>query len=127
MGTTPTSVNQTATTIDKVIQDAIFDVALGAFKTYAVAQLPFLGFPIISGIFSGVLNIIGGYVYTALSQIATFTVIDSQIGSEQAAYAASVVALTAAHATGDPAALTAAQAAFKSSLASLIHFDGSTA
>jgi len=126
MGIIPTPVNNVANAINDAIQIAIFDVALNALKAYAIANLPWLGWPVINQIFNLVTNLIGKYVYTYLSQIATFTVIDMQTDAERAAYSQALVNLQAAYTTGDQNAIGQATSQVKTALASLIHFDGSS-
>jgi len=125
MGDVPTPINNVATDINNAIQIAIFDVALNALKAYAVASLPWLGWPIINQLFNLLTNLIGKYVYTYLAQIATFTVIDMQTAAETQAYAQALNALQAAMTTGDQNAIGQATSEVKTALAALIHFDGS--
>jgi hypothetical protein len=125
MGSTPTTTNTATHTVDQIIQAAIFDVALNALQTYLYAQLPWLGFPIIKQVFGAFLNWVAGYIYTYLTQVANFTVIDLQTDQEKASYDAAVTQLKSAQSSGDPNALQKAKDQFKSTLGNLIHFDGS--
>jgi hypothetical protein len=125
MASTPTTTNGTASTVDSIIQSAIFDVALNALKTYLYAQMPWLSYPIIKQVFGAFLNWVAGYIYTYLTQVANFTVIDLQTDQEKSSYAAAVTQLQAAQSLGDPNAIQKAKDQFTSTLGNLIHFDGS--
>jgi len=125
MANTPTTTNGAIQTVDSIIQAAIFDVALNALKTYLYAQMPWLAYPVIKQVFGAFLNWIAGYIYTYLTQVANFTVIDLQTDQEKASYDAAVTQLQDAQSSGDPNALQKAKDQFKSTLGNLIHFDGS--
>ena len=124
-GSSPSVVNVVATDINSAIQVAIFNVAVNALKTAAVADFPWLALPVVSQLFSLLVNTVARYVYKYLSQVATFAVIDAQVASENNSYQQSVTQLQSALTTGDSDAISQAQAAFEANLASLIHFDGS--
>ena len=126
MGDTPTPVNNTANAIDNAIQVAVFDVAVNALKAYAVAALPWLGWPIISQAFNWLLNLLGNDLYGFLSQLATFEVITIQTGQEEQAYLQAIEQLQAAYSAGNSNGITSATQNVKTALASLIHFDGWT-
>lgn len=125
MGTTPSTTNSAAKTVDEIIQVAIYDVAVAAFKAFAVAEAPWLKLPIISQLFSLIVDSFAGSLYKFLAQSATFEIIDLQTDSELNAYTKAEAALRAVHLTGNEAAINAAAINFKTTLASLIHFDGS--
>jgi hypothetical protein len=125
MASTPTKTNGTVSAVDSIIQSAIFDVALSALKTYLYAQMPWLSYPIIKQVFGSFLNWIAGYIYTYLTQVANFTVIDLQTDQEKSSYAAAVTQLQAAQSSGDPNAIQKAKDQFTITLGNLIHFDGS--
>lgn len=125
MGDTPSTSNTAAKTADEIIHFAIFQVALTAAETAIIAQVAFLGWPIIKNILEWVLGFIGGFIYANLADFATLQIIDFQTGSERTAYANAEAKLRQAHLSGDQNALDQATAEFKKTLASLIHFDGS--
>lgn len=125
MGTTPTTVNKSAQTVDAIINSAIFDVAVNAAQKAAIAAVPFLGAPIISTLFNFVLKYFAGILYTSLAQAATIQVIKFETAEESKAYAEAEAALRAAHLTGDQNAIDRATANFKTQFQSLVHFDGS--
>lgn len=125
MGDVPTPVNEPAVIVNGIIQFAIYDVAVNALQVAAIAELPWLGWPVIKQLFGLLLNTIAGYIYKYLAQAATFEIIDLQTEAEQSAYAAAVGKLQTAISTGDQDATTQGIDEFKKSLGSLIHFDGS--
>lgn len=127
MGSVPTPTNSTAQTVNSIIQGCIFDVALNALKTYAIAQVPFLGWPLIKQLFGWMLNKIGEFIYNYLATVATFTIIDSQVNAELKAHReAAIAVVTAALEAKDENAIKKAKDDFKAALGSLIHWDGST-
>jgi len=125
MGDIPTPVNNTANAINNAIQIAILDVALNALRAYAIVQMPWLAWPVVNQIFNLVTGLIGKYFYTYLSQVATFSIIDFQTDIERAAYIKALDQLQVACASGDSSAINQATSSVRSSLANLIHFDGS--
>lgn len=126
MGAVPTPVNETANTVNGIISFTVFDVAVRAFQTYAKAQVPFLNLPIVSSIFSYLMNIVGGWFYAYFSQFATFTIIDWQTGSERDAYTRAEGVLRQAHLSGDKNAIDQATKQFRTAFESLVHWDGSS-
>jgi hypothetical protein len=125
MGDIPTPVNNTANALNEAIQIAIFDVALNAMKAYALVQMPWLAWPVVNQIFNLITKLLGNYIYTFLSQVATFAVIDMQTDAEKEAYSQALTQLLAAYSSGDQNAIQRATTDVKQAMASLIHFDGS--
>lgn len=125
MGTVPSGTNTAASTVESIINAAVFDLALKAAEVAAIAQAPFLGLPVIKTLFEAFLNWVAGVIYKNLSLVATFVVIDIQTAEQKIAYLKAEGELRAAHLTGDPDAISKAVVDFKTALASLIHFDGS--
>lgn len=125
MGETPATENKTAKTVDQIIQFALYDLALGAFKTYACAQLPWLKLPVVNQIFNLIVDAIVKPFYEMLAENSTMIVINIQTDEEKATYAKAEAALRAAHLSGNDAQIQAASVNFKSALANLVHFDGS--
>lgn len=125
MADAPTTTNQTATVVNQIIHDAIFDVAVQAAETAATAEFPFLGAPVVKQIFDAVVNYVAGKIYSALAQTATFTVIDVQVSQEDSAVNKAVASLNATVNSNDQAAIQKANEDFKNAIASLIHYDGS--
>lgn len=121
----PTPTNSAAQTVDEIIQLAIFDVALKAAEAAIIADLPFLGLPIIDPIFLFFMEQIGGVLYKQIALGTTFIVIDIQVGLEKSAYTQAEAALRAAHLTGNQDAIQNATASFKSAFQKLFHYDGS--
>lgn len=122
---TPLPDNHMAAGVDGVIHVLIFDVAEKAAETYARAQVPFLNTPVISQIFSYAMKWLCGFVYVAMSNQATFTVIDLQTDHEKDQYIKAVDELKAIQKSGDQNAIDEAKRKFREKLAALIKFDGS--
>jgi hypothetical protein len=116
-------VKDVITAINNAIEDIIFDVALSALKTFAVTELPWLGLPLINPLFNLLVNWIGGYFYTFLSQIADLEVVTIQTTIEATNYTQAIAALQAAYTSGDPTSIATSTTSVKSALAALIHFD----
>jgi hypothetical protein len=125
MGINPSVTNQKLTTVDGIIQKAIFDVALISLEDFVYVQMPWMKLPIIKQVFTAFLNWIANFIYKYLSQVANFTVIDLQTDQEKSAYDSAVSGIKIAHISGDANALQVAKEKFKVTLGSLIHFDGS--
>lgn len=126
MGTNPSPVNTVAQTVDEIIYGAVYGVAVNAFEAFAIYELPFLGLPGIKQLFQLIVDTIAGYIYHYFAQVVTFSIIDLQTTLEKNAYTKAEADLRLAHLSGDPHAISAATLEFKKTLASLIHFDGST-
>ncbi len=120
----PPPVNAGVSAIDKLLCAAVFDVAAPLAKAALVADFPFLGFPIISQLFSAGFNALAKYFYTAIDTVGVFAVIDAQADAKKAAYAVAVAAITLAQTNGDANAQQKAIDDYKAALAKLVHFDG---
>ena len=119
--------NAKADAVNALIQRLIFDVAVKAAKASAVQQAPWLGFPVFSQLCDFFLNFFGEYIYSALSQGATFTIINSQTTAATIAYHEAVNEVEAAHENGDPDAISKAKENFKQTLGRLIRWDSNSA
>src|SRR5271165_186571 len=86
MGDAPTTTSSTVQAVDSALKSIINDVVLAAAKAAAVAEAPWLSWPVISQLFDALLNWIGGYVYTAVADWTTIGVIDVQAWIENADY-----------------------------------------
>ena len=102
--------------LQKAIVGAVTNLVIKA----ATAQVPFLGFPIISTIFSYLVNKFANSFYAQAELFLVFKVIDFTENANQEAYSAAVVTLEAAQKTGDQNALDKAKADFSKTLADLI-------
>jgi hypothetical protein len=120
----PEKINRPAQTAADIINFAIFDVAVTVAEAAAIAEVPFLGLPIIRTLFHMVLTKIAGYIYQPLAMNAIFTVISIQTDSQKSAYAAAEGKLRAANLTGDPMKIKEATDGFKEAFRSLVKFDG---
>lgn len=125
MGAVPTTVNQAATSVDEIIQSSVYNAVLPIAEAAIIAEVPFLGDPIINQAFDLLMQYVAGKLYTALANYATITIIDIQTGGEETALLKAEGALRAAHLTGDINAISTATKNYEAAVASLIHFDGS--
>ena len=134
MAALPTT-NQTASTVNTIIHDAIFDVGMSAAKAALIIAWPVCGWPVISQLIDLLFNWVAGYIFTGLADLSTFAIIDVQVAIETAQYDAAVAALQAASVQAsldmsaaakakDQAALDAAKQAWKNAFQNLAHFDG---
>lgn len=118
-------VNGPVKTVNQIINDAVYDLALQAAETAMVAEYPWLAYPILNKLLDMLLRYFAAKLYVALAHAATFAIIDFQTTQEKQAFAKAEEALRAAHQSGDPNALNAATIDFKSALSRIIHYDGS--
>lgn len=124
MGDLPTVENKAAETTAAVIK-GIVEVVISSAKAAAIAEAPFLKFPVISQIFDYLIGKMSSYLYIALANFGTFTVIDIQIGNELSNFHKAKDNLKEAIENGNKDSVADAKAVFNRSLASLIHWDGS--
>jgi hypothetical protein len=118
--------NQAVKTADSIIHSAIYDVAVSAAESAVIAEVPFLGLPVVKQIFGAALNYFAGIVYTYLAQAATIQIITLQTDAEKNAYAKAELELRTAHLTGNQDAINKATDDFKKALTNIVHFDGAT-
>lgn len=101
----------------------IVSIGVSAAKTAIIAEVPFLGLPVINTIFNAAINYVAGFIADALATSAVFTVIDVQTGAELGAFQGATTDLQNSIQKGDPDEIEKSRAAFKASLGRLIHFD----
>lgn len=124
MGKTPTTVNGVATGIDSVIK-AGGGILVSVVETAIIADVPWLGLPVIKQIWEALFSWICGYFIRAAEDGATFAVIDIQTGSEVSGVSSALAALVAAEKTGDASAIKKAIQDYANAQSSLVHSDGS--
>lgn len=109
---------------DEMIHAAIYDVALKAAKASAVAEAPWLAWPVFSQVFDFLLGRFADWIYDALDKAIVFAIIDLETEAQRRAYDDAVAAFKSAlqPATGVPDAnvIAQAEAEFKKRLADLI-------
>lgn len=120
----PTTTNTLPTVVNEILKIAIMDVGVNLAKAAATAEVPFLGWPVISQIFGFFLNKVAGYFYQSMAQFATFQIIDEQTRLQRQAYDDSIAAVKAAVELNDQAKIDESTKAFKEKLANLIHWNG---
>jgi hypothetical protein len=125
MTDTPFPTNQTATVVNQGI-DGVFNVAVKAAEIAIVAEVPFLGNPILETIDNAIIEYIANKIYIQFAQWITFEIIDFQVGGEVSGAKTALIALKAAQKSGDKNAIIQALAAFDKATVKLTHFDGAT-
>lgn len=126
MGSTPSQVNQPAQTVNEIIHALIFDVAIMAAETAAIAEFPVLGLPIIRFLFHRFLLYMAGKLDDKLSKMATISIIDIQTLKEKTAYQLAEGKLRAARLLGDSNAIKQATDEFRVAIGNLVKWDGIT-
>jgi hypothetical protein len=124
MGTTPTTDNSLADFFDSLVSIFITGDEV-AVEAYIASQVPFLEGPIVSYFTNDVVDLLGNAIRKNLTQISSAIAIDMQSGAENGTLAQTFEALQSAKASGNVAAIAAAQQAFINAAASLAHSDGS--
>ena len=124
MGDIPTATNTTATDINTIVKVAGGTIVSVA-ETMIIADVPFLGFPVVKQLWEIVFEWIASYFIKAAENGATFTVIDLQVSSEESGISNALAALVAAEKSGDPNAIKTAIQNYANAQSSLVHSDGS--
>jgi hypothetical protein len=120
----PTTNNQLAGLVNSVLKDLIEGAGVAEVVAACVAAYPFLGWPVISWLFSQVVMFVADKIYAQAAMIATKIVIDIQVNLEESSVTNTFQSLQMAIASGDQSAITKASADLSASYASLIHADG---
>jgi len=123
---TTVPVNKDVQTADNIISFVLYDLAVVTFKTTAMTEIPVLKLPIVSAAFSFAVHFVANKFYTYLSRVVTIGVIAFETNGERSEYAKAEQALREADLSGDKDAIAAATTKFKTTLGSLIRFDGTT-
>lgn len=116
--------NTAATVANSVIGSAV-SAAEDGVQALIIADVPFLGVPGLKQILGAVISYVGGKFATVLEETATFTIIDSQIGSEESGLSAALKNLIQAEKTGDASQIHAAIQAYANAQSALVGSDGS--
>lgn len=120
----PTTVNQAATIVNQVIYGAI-RVEDDALEAATIAEVPWLGLPIVKQIFEFVLHNLSDRIYREAAMAATKLVVDYQVNREESSVVNDFDNLQMAIASGDEVAIHKASTNLDNSYGSLIHSDGS--
>lgn len=120
----PLPTNPIAAEINRVVA-AGNSAGVQLVETLAIADQPWLGYPVIKQLFGYLLSWIDGYLSKAEQAGATFIVIDTQVSIEQSAMSEAVAGLLAAQKSGDENAIKAAIQVYASAQSALVRFDGS--
>lgn len=119
MSSSPSTTNSAADSVDSVIHTTIMQVALSAALTGAESAQPWLDSPVVKQVFEFMVKEGFSYIDKYIEQAAAFAVMDAQTSIEAKQYQDAVARVKAN--PNDQAAI----ADFKSTLARLIHYDGS--
>lgn len=122
MSGAPESVNPALTSADNAIDFIMMDVLANVAYGLAIAQVPFLGFPVINVVFKAALNWIFRLVKAPIMKLTDFAIIDHQVGGEVKALAEAKAAVIDAHMKGKDD--TEAKQALHDSFRNLIHSGG---
>lgn len=107
-----------------MISDAV-NAAAGVAETALEADYPWLALPIVKQLFEALFGYIAGKISDQLQNVATFTVIDIQVGSEESGISQALTNLIAAEKTGNAQQIQAAIAAYQAAQSALVNDDGS--
>lgn len=118
----PAPVNKEVDNINQILHVAIYDAAETAARVALATQFPWTTWPIISSFVNIILDVFAGSIYSYLSRVSNFAIIDAQKGNEAKALDKAAQSLKAAQGTADE---QAAQDEFDKALGRLIHYDGS--
>lgn len=116
-------INKDAQLVDGVVHVGI-NVSSSLLKTYLHTQIPLLNTPIISQIFDWFFDKYADVFYKAISMIATFTVIRTQVAHQLGGVQDSKEELKTVIEKGDKDAIELARQKFEANIAKLGHFDG---
>lgn len=133
MSTTPTTTNETATTLDADINTAVSaaeDIAVSAAEVALDTAVPFFAVPVVKEVTDELIKLavdaLGDKMSLSFQEVGTFIVIDTQISAEQSGISAALAALMIAEKSGVPSAIQAAIQAYANAQSALIHDDGSS-
>lgn len=125
MGASPATTNQTASVINAVLKNIIEGAGLDVIEATLIAEVPWLGWPVIKQIMELILNKAADLLYTQAANAATKIVIDVQVNVEQSKVLNAFQNLQMAIASGDQNAISKASSDLDDAYGSLIHSDGS--
>lgn len=80
-------------TADSIIKYAIYEIALKAAESAAIAQVPWLAMPVVNQIFTLIMGKFADLIFTALDQAVIFSIINIETAEQRQAYDDSVVKL----------------------------------
>lgn len=124
MASTPTTTN-TAATLVKQLLSGLENSILGVVYAAIIVDVPWLGWPVIKQLWTGLFSWIAGYFLEAAQNGATFALIDAQVGGEETTLSSALKELIAAEKSGDAAAIKKAISDYANAQSALVHDDGS--
>lgn len=121
----PTTENRTANEVS-TLMSSLENAGVVTVENLIIADVPWLGAPVIKQIWQALFAWIAGYFLKAAQDGATFVVIDAQISSEEFYLSEALAKLMMAEKTGDPNAIQIAIKNYADAQSELVHSDGSS-
>jgi len=125
MADTPQLKNQFLAAIDAILNGLINGLGGDLIFAAAVAEAPWLGWPIISSIVKLVIGRLTSKIYGSLEPPVALAIIKFQNKQEKDAYDASVKAIENARKTGNQDAIDKAKQDRNNAIDNIIHYNGS--
>lgn len=120
----PQTTNPVASVVNSVEAVAFKALEAGAVALI-VADVPFLGLPVVKQLLDAVVSYVGGKFSVLFQTASTFAIIDVQTSIEESGVSKTLAAVIAAEKSGDPDAIAKAIAAYQAAQSNLAHSDGS--
>lgn len=124
MANAPSTENKTAAKIDQTV-GVLANAGVKAVESMIIANLPWLGFPIIKQLWEIPFGWVASYFVKASENGITFAVVDLQVGQEESNLSKELMALILAEKTGDTVAIQKAMKDYADAQSALVHSDGS--
>lgn len=121
----PVTNNQTASIVNDILKTVIEGGGVTATEAVIIADVPWLGLPIIKQIMELILNKVAAVFYTSAANAATKLIVDIQINQEKSTVLNAFQSLQMAVASGDKDAIAKASDDLDKAYGSIIHYDGS--
>jgi hypothetical protein len=119
----PQTQNNAAQIADKIIAAANSE-GISLVKKLIIADLPFLGWPVISSLLGYLLGWLDGYLSVVEQTGVSFLIISTQIDEEKNTLSAALKALLAAQKSGNKDEITKAVIAYQQAQSALVNYDG---
>ena len=120
----PATNNHAASVVNGILKKVIEGTSVDAIEALVIADVPWLGFPVIKQVFEFILNKVAALIYVRAANAATKIVVDIQVNGEESVVLSSFQNLQMAIASGDADAIKKASDNLDEAYGSLIHSDG---
>lgn len=121
----PTLENQTASTIDLILNNLIEGAGQDAIEASLITSYPWMGLPFIKQLMEFILSQVSAEIYQGIALSLTKIIIDIQVNLEESKATSSFQNLQMALASGDQNAIKIASADLSIAYGNIIHSDGS--